>query len=896
MKNKFNDTPKKIIILNEEVTSPKENNMLKYLKIKWHKFNDYIKKHNKVLSIYIALIGVLLPVLFWIFDSSKVNEHTEVVNNSHIEIENSRSVAVNSPGAEIHISIKKDANVRLPFYSPRILALEKTNESNALNPLSLFIPLIGRNEEMDSLKTFLLSSDDLMIRVITGSSGSDKERLAINLCLEAQKLDPQWETAYMTADDLEELNKISFSQLRWGYPTLLVINNAMPYRDTIRQMLRGFINNKDAKNPPLRILLLAQSAEIGEGWWGELFGRYNLALDGIFIHEILNPVEPVELHPLKINARIELLQETLKRSESRIEIIDTPELRENISNIEWSGEPLFLVIAALRMKEIGMSEVLTLKRIDLFQWFIDSLSIQLKETAKAEKIPESLLKHMVACLALTRGMGRQEFIKFCIEEKIIIGWDSGDPVHIANALSYFFPSDTPEDKSIGYPFPLLLSESFFLNDLKKDKGETAWRCYKASGKVVLSSIISCIQNYAPDNKDTEYLMLAWLERIYDGIKNDVNKLEEFSYLLPQESIILQSFSVKLMAELVELKKKTSPDELDKIATYVNDYAIRLSNNGQREEALKYAHEAADIYRELVILNRDVYLPYLAMSINNLACDLNDSGKSKEDAFKYAQEAVDIYQELIELNKYAYLPDFAMSINNLANRLSDRGQGKKALEYAQKAIDIRGELVELNRDANLPDLALSLSNFAKLLSDSGQGKKAIEYAQKAVDIRRELVELNRDAHLPNLASSIDNLANRLSESGLREKALKCIQEAVDIRRGLVELNRDTYLPDLAMSVLNYSLHLKITNDNNGALEKAKAAFDLYKELLKKHETAFFKDFQKSARNYIDCLSKVGREEEAAKLRSEIEKMLEKIKNDAGGEILNYELSEIIKIAC
>jgi hypothetical protein len=51
---------------------------------------------------------------------------------------------------------------------------------------------------------------------------------------------------------------------------------------------------------------------------------------------------------------------------------------------------------------------------------------------------------------------------------------------------------------------------------------------------------------------------------------------------------------------------------------VNHLAIRLAEAGRRAEALSTAHEAANLYRELVTLNRDAYLPDLAASVNNLA--------------------------------------------------------------------------------------------------------------------------------------------------------------------------------------------------------------------------------------------------------------------------------------
>ena len=114
MKNEFEDVPPQIIILNEEETSPKENNMLKSPQIKWNKLTGYIIKHYKILSIIaIALIGVFLSVRFWIYGSSRVtvnesgnyNIYINIymnINNTHIE--ESNGVIIDSPGSTTTIN------------------------------------------------------------------------------------------------------------------------------------------------------------------------------------------------------------------------------------------------------------------------------------------------------------------------------------------------------------------------------------------------------------------------------------------------------------------------------------------------------------------------------------------------------------------------------------------------------------------------------------------------------------------------------------------------------------------------------------------------------------------------------------------------------------------------
>ena len=62
---------------------------------------------------------------------------------------------------------------------------------------------------------------------------------------------------------------------------------------------------------------------------------------------------------------------------------------------------------------------------------------------------------------------------------------------------------------------------------------------------------------------------------------------------------------------------------------MNNLAIRLSEAGQRGEALEAAREAADLYKALAGASPAAYTPDLAMSLNNLATFLSEAGQRGE---------------------------------------------------------------------------------------------------------------------------------------------------------------------------------------------------------------------------------------------------------------------------
>src|SRR5207244_782483 len=65
----------------------------------------------------------------------------------------------------------------------------------------------------------------------------------------------------------------------------------------------------------------------------------------------------------------------------------------------------------------------------------------------------------------------------------------------------------------------------------------------------------------------------------------------------------------------------------------------------------------------------------------------------------------------QANPAAYLSDLAMSLNNLANRLSETGDRQAALTPARRAVEIREELAPA---AYLSDLAMSFGTLGGVL--------------------------------------------------------------------------------------------------------------------------------------------------------------------------------------
>jgi len=212
----------------------------------------------------------------------------------------------------------------------------------------------------------------------------------------------------------------------------------------------------------------------------------------------------------------------------------------------------------------------------------------------------------------------------------------------------------------------------------------------------------------------------------------------------------------------------------------------LSNAGYLTIFLEceLAQRAADITPptdESPEIDRATY----ASRILSLSRCLAASGR-RDEALKTAQEATNLYRTLAEHNPAAHTPNLATSLNNLASYLDSSGQQREALQTAQEAVTIRRKLAEHNPAAHNPDLAMSLNNLANHLDRSGQQREVLQTAQEAVTIRRKLAEHNPAAHTPNLTRSLNTYADILERSGNTKEAARIRQERDEVLKRMKEM--------------------------------------------------------------------------------------------------------------
>jgi tetratricopeptide (TPR) repeat protein len=277
--------------------------------------------------------------------------------------------------------------------------------------------------------------------------------------------------------------------------------------------------------------------------------------------------------------------------------------------------------------------------------------------------------------------------------------------------------------------------------------------------------------------------------------------------IPPETVALRDAAAVATAQALRDTPQDSPDRAELLIHHSN----RLSDLGQREDALTAINEAVRVYRALADARPDAFLPNLAGSLNNQSNRLSDLGQ-REDALTAINEAVRIYRALADARPDAFLPNLAESLNNQSNRLSDLGRHEDALTAINEAVRIRRALADARPDAFLPNLAGSLNNESNRLSDLGRHEDALTAINEAVHIYRALADARPDAFLPNLATSLNYQSTFLSGLRRHEDALTAIHEAV--RQVLPMLERAHYvLPDAGLALLRNYVRRSVEADRH-----------------------------------------------------------------------------------
>ena len=178
-----------------------------------------------------------------------------------------------------------------------------------------------------------------------------------------------------------------------------------------------------------------------------------------------------------------------------------------------------------------------------------------------------------------------------------------------------------EQTDLGPIQPDIIGEAFILGakvPLLRKPEETLLRALTERREPVLRLLIRIAQDFCLAEKNPRQEPLEWLQRIIEkGLADDFTLLRDIEEALPDSTVVLQKHAAVVTTLMIQrlsamiLKNAGQGTNLRTIvesAAMLNNLGNRLSRLGVREEALSSAVDSVEVYRELILVDRKVFLP------------------------------------------------------------------------------------------------------------------------------------------------------------------------------------------------------------------------------------------------------------------------------------------------
>src|SRR5690242_4207767 len=172
-------------------------------------------------------------------------------------------------------------HLELTRYAQRRVVRELDGYPLAADLVSAYsesIELRGREAAKADLQSWISGASAISVRVLVGSAGRGKTRLALEQCKEVTAAG--WRAGFLTTTEMRRFRaQQNLAGWGWNAPVLVVVDYVASQAELLHEWLVELAENsarsdgEAASARPLRLLLLERQADVGGGWWQTVFGR-----------------------------------------------------------------------------------------------------------------------------------------------------------------------------------------------------------------------------------------------------------------------------------------------------------------------------------------------------------------------------------------------------------------------------------------------------------------------------------------------------------------------------------------------------------------------------------------------------------------------------------------------
>ena len=499
---------------------------------------------------------------------------------------------------------------------------------------------------------------DLAVAVVTGAGGSGKTRLAAQLCHDLSSIG--WCTGFLpTTTDItvEELSTLA----ELTTELLVVVDYA---EETRRGQLATLFRALRDRRSPTRIVLTARGTDV---WWDEF--REELEQDGIDLSKtlIISHLgrDRLQKNPLLFDGIFR------KAVQGFAEQVSQPPLRQDIivpENLGATALDVVLMAWLVVCDESADAAKILPTRNDLYDRVLTTEFAQWRKTPALAEVSGTHMRQAAATLSLlapsqdedevdevlsrlpewtSEHLRRSRFAELLVHTLLRVDGEGAvnlrpDPVaeHLIlkvfskrpDLLAWVLPADPLEVPGLEDPDAdeMVVQRALALgrqaqnactvitraDSLDSEKARRlAGRVLRVRPHLWSSALDVTINQGGPFAPALEELIASGADL----------PLAEIEDAIPLGHGVLRGAALAATRRLADSAER-SPEQQ---ARWANTLAIRLSEAGERGEALEAAREAADLYKALAGASPAAYTPDLAASLNTLANRLSEAGERDE---------------------------------------------------------------------------------------------------------------------------------------------------------------------------------------------------------------------------------------------------------------------------
>ncbi|MFC8796493.1 tetratricopeptide repeat protein [Promicromonospora sp. NPDC057138] len=246
---------------------------------------------------------------------------------------------------------------------------------------------------------------------------------------------------------------------------------------------------------------------------------------------------------------------------------------------------------------------------------------------------------------------------------------------------------------------------------------------------------------------------------------------------------------------------------------INALGVGYWRAGRTRDALAAELEAVDLSRQAPERDTGWVEAELARALLSLTVTLGDLGSPQDEDARF-MELLPILRNLVERDPRQWGVFLTTALSNRAVTLTE-SRPEEAPSFALEAVDLGRRMVLHAPERYRQELGYALTNLANAYAALGRDREAIEPLVEAVGLRRELARENPAAHTWTLAYSLASLGAVRSKLGDLDEAIALEREAVLLRRRLARENPARFRRMLAASLSN----LAVTHSRAGEPEEA-----------------------------------------------------------------------------